>query len=462
MSYLTGKHMARRTFLRGAGATVALPFLDAMVPAGWSAKARAAAAPTHTRLVCVEEVHGLAGCNGIGAGKFLFAPEQVGRDYKLVPDNPLSTLDAYRNYTTIVSNTDVRMAEAFNAPEIGGDHFRSSAVFLTQAHPKQTQGSDIWAGTSLDQMYAKQFGQTTPFPSMQFCIENLDQAGGCTYNYSCAYTDSISWASPNEPLPMIRDPRVAFDSLFGSGGTAAARAERRMTRRNILDWVHGEVSTMRASLGPADRMRLDRYLEHISEIERRIRMVEAHNTSGETRELPDAPAGVPDSFSEHMKLMFDLQVLALQTDMTRVIAFKTGRDAQNRVFPESGSTQPFHPASHHGNTEARVLEFNKICKYRVSQMAYFLERMKEATEGDSNLLDKTLIIWGSPMADPNVHNHRRCPLVLFGHANGQLKGGVHLKAEDGTPMANVMLTLMQNLGMDLKSFGDSTAPFSLA
>jgi hypothetical protein len=261
---------------------------------------------------------------------------------------------------------------------------------------------------------------------------------------------------------MIRDPRVAFDSLFGSGGTTAARAERRMTRRNILDWVHGEVSTMRASLGPADRIRLDRYLEHISEIERRIRMVEAHNTSGETRELPDAPAGVPDSFSEHMKLMFDLQVLALQTDMTRVIAFKTGRDAQNRVFPESGSNQPFHPASHHGNTEARVLEFNKICKYRVSQMAYFLERMKEATEGDSNLLDKTLIVWGSPMADPNVHNHRRCPLVLFGHANGKLKGGVHLKAEDGTPMANVMLTLMQTLGMDLKSFGDSTAPFSLA
>jgi len=461
MSYLTGKHLDRRTFLRGASATVALPFLDAMVPAGGGAAAKAAA-PTHTRLVCIEEVHGLAGCNGIGASKFLFAPEQVGRDYKLVADNPLSTLDAFREYTTIVSNTDVRMAEAFNAPEIGGDHFRSSAVFLTQAHPKQTQGSDIWAGTSLDQMYAKQFGQTTPFPSMQFCIENLDQAGGCTYNYSCAYTDSISWASPNEPLPMIRDPRVAFDSLFGSGGTTAARAERRMTRRNILDWVHGEVTSMRRQLGVADQQRLDRYLEHISEIERRIRMVEAHNTSGETRELPDAPAGVPDSFSEHMKLMFDIQVLALQTDMTRVIAFKTGRDAQNRVFPESGSNQPFHPASHHGNTEMRVLEFNKICKYRVSQMAYFLDRMKNTMDGESSLLDKTMIVWGSPMADPNVHNHRRCPLVLFGHANGQLGGGVHLKAEDGTPMANVMLTVMQKLGMDMKTFGDSTSAFSLA
>jgi len=219
---------------------------------------------------------------------------------------------------------------------------------------------------------------------------------------------------------------------------------------------------MRAQLGPSDRHRLDRYLEHITEIERRIRMVEAHNSSGETRELPDAPAGVPDSFSEHMKLMFDLQVLALESDMTRVISFKTGRDASSRVFPESGSAQPFHPASHHGNNEARVLEFNKICKYRTAQMAYFLERMKESVEGDSNLLDKTLVIWGSPMADPNVHNHRRCPLVLFGHGNGMLKGGVHLKAEDGTPMANVMLALLQNLEMDLTTFGDSTGAFSLS
>ena len=222
MSFITGKHLPRRTFLRGMGATVALPFLDAMVPAGGLSRTlrAATAAANPTRLVCVEEVHGLAGCTTFGASKFLYAPETVGRDFTLVPDNPFSTLESYRDYLTIISNTDVRMAEAFSAPEIGGDHFRSSAVFLTQAHPKQTQGSDIWAGTSLDQMYAQRFGQATPFPSMQFCIENLDQAGGCTYNYSCAYTDSISWASPNEPLPMIRDPRVAFDMLFGSGGTA--------------------------------------------------------------------------------------------------------------------------------------------------------------------------------------------------------------------------------------------------
>jgi hypothetical protein len=444
------------------GATVALPFLDAMIPAGGGWRAFAASANERTRLVCIEEVHGLAGCNEHGAKRFLFAPETTGKDFTLVPDSPLSTLEAYRDYMTIVSNTDVRNAEAFLPPEIGGDHFRSSAVFLTQAHPKQTQGSDIWAGTSLDQMYAQKFGQATALPSMQFCIENLDQAGGCTYNYSCAYTDSISWASPNEPLPMIRDPRVAFDMLFGAGGSKADRAARRESRRSILDWIQGEVASVRKDLGAADRVRLDKYLDHVQEIERRIKAIEARNTSGEQRELPDAPAGVPDSFSEHMKLMFDLQVLAMQSDMTRVISFKTGRDAQNRVFPESGSSQPFHPASHHGNREERVLEFNKICKYRVSQLAYFLEKLKNTNDGDASLLDKTAIIWGSPMSDPNVHNHRRCPLVLLGKANGQFKGNLHLKAADGTPMANVMLSVMHAIGMDdIKTFGDSTGEFSL-
>jgi Protein of unknown function (DUF1552) len=461
VDFITGKHIPRRTFLRGVGATVALPFLDAMVP---SSLTRASAATTErTRLVCIEEVHGLAGCNLWGASKHLFAPETTGRDFTLAADNPFSSLNGYREHMTIVSNTDVRMAEALNLPEIGGDHFRSSAVFLTQSHPKQTNGSDLWAGTSLDQLYAKKYGQATAMPSMQFCIENLDQAGGCTYNYSCAYTDTISWASPNEPLPMIRDPRVAFDMLFGSGSSAEDRAARRETRRSILDWIGGEVERVRRQLGPGDRSRLDRYLDNVRELERRIEAVEARNRSGEPRELPDAPAGVPDSFTEHMKLMFDIQLLALQTDMTRIISFKTGRDAQNRVFPECESKQPFHPASHHGNREERILEFNKICKFRVGQMAYFLEKMKTTMDGEASLLDKTLVIWGSPMADPNIHNHRRCPLVLFGKANGMLKGDVHIKAPDGTPMANVMLTLLHQLGVeDMTSFGDSTGEFSLS
>jgi hypothetical protein len=461
MSFITGKHIPRRTFLRGVGATVALPFLDAMVPAGRAyAKTRAA---DRTRLICIEEVHGLAGCNNWAATKFLFAPQQIGPNFTLVPDNPLSTLEAHRDHMTIVSNTDCRNAEAFSLPEIGGDHFRSTAVFLTQSKPKQTQGSDIWAGTSIDQIYAKKFGQATPLPSMQFCIENLDQAGGCTYNYSCAYTDSLSWASPNEPLPMIRDPRVAFDMLFGSGTTAADRRSRRESRQGILDWISDEVTTLRKNLGATDRTRLDRYLDNVAELERRIKAVEARNTSGEPREIPDAPAGVPDLYSEHIKLMFDLQVLALESDMTRIMAFKTGRDAQNRVFAECESKQPFHPASHHGNREERIMEFNKICKFRVSQLDYFLTKMKETMEGESSLLDKSVVIFGSPMADANIHNHRRCPLVLFGKGNGMLKGNVHIKAADATPMANVFLTLMHNLGVDdLQTLGDSTGEFSLA
>ncbi|HZR24365.1 MAG TPA: DUF1552 domain-containing protein [Vicinamibacterales bacterium] len=463
MDFITGKHLPRRTFLRGVGVTVALPFLDAMVPTrGAFGKTAEAATNDRTRLMCIEEVHGLPGCNNWGASKFLFAPETTGKDFTLVADNPLKTVEAYRDYMTIVSNTDVRNAEALALPEIGGDHFRSSAVFLTQSHPKQTNGSDLWAGTSLDQLYAKKYGQSTPMPSMQFCIENLDQAGGCTYNYSCAYTDTISWASPNEPLPMIRDPRVAFDMLFGAGTSNEDRKARQVTRRSILDWVNGEVERVRRQLGAQDRQRLERYLDNVRELERRIQAVEARNNSGEQRALPEAPAGVPDSFSEHMQMMFDIQVLALQTDMTRIISFKTGRDAQNRVFPECESKQPFHPASHHGNREDRIMEFNKICKFRVGQMAYLLKKMKETQDGDGNLLDKTLIIWGSPMADSNIHNHRRCPLVLFGHANGMLKGGTHVKAPDGTPMSNVMLALMHHLGLDeIQQFGDSTGEFAV-
>ena len=301
MEYITGKYLPRRTFLRGMGATVALPFLDAMVPAGRLAAKVSAQAEPPIRLVCIEEVHGLPGCNDWGAEKFLFAPETTGRDFTLLPDNALAPLRDYQEYLTIISNTDSRMAEAFTAPEIGGDHFRSSAVFLTHSHPKQTQGSDIYAGISLDQLYAQRYGQETPLPSMQFCIENLDQAGGCTYNYSCVYTDSISWASPTEPLPMIRDPRVAFDMLFGAGSSPEDRAERRATRRSILDWIARDIADARKQLGAADKARIDKYLEDVREIERRIEMVEAQNTSGEERQLPAAPAGVPDSFVEHME-----------------------------------------------------------------------------------------------------------------------------------------------------------------
>jgi hypothetical protein len=298
---------------------------------------------------------------------------------------------------------------------------------------------------------------------MQLCIENLDQAGGCYYNYACAYTDTISWASPTDPLPMIRNPRVAFDLLFGAGSNNADRAARRKESGSILDWIVEEMGGLKKDLGPQDQQRLDQYLENIRELERRIQAVEKQNTSGARRELPEAPAGVPDSYAEHMKLMFDFQVLALESDMTRVVSFKTGRDASSRTYPESGTNKGFHPASHHGGREANILDFNLINKYHVSMLPYFLDKLKNTPDGDSNLLDTTMIMYGSPMADGNIHNHRRCPLLLLGGANGQLAGNLHLKAPDGTPMADVMLTLLHKLGLtDINSFGDSQGEFALS
>ena len=457
--YLTQKHISRRTLLRGVGVGMALPFLDAMLPAR---KAWAKTLGGKLRLSCIEMVHGSAGSTAIGIQKNLWAPAAVGRDFDLTPSS-LLPLQPYRDHLTIVSNTDVRMAEAFEPPEIGGDHFRSSAVFLTQVHPKQTQGSDVHAGTSFDQFYAQRFGQDTPIPSLQLCIENVDQSGGCAYGYACVYTDTISWASPTQPLPMIRDPRAAFDQLFGVGATPQERAANRKTDRSILDWISGEVARLQKDLGTADRARLSDYMDNVREIERRIQKVETGNASGEQREMPEAPIGVPDSFAEHVKLMFDLQAVAFASDTTRVFSFKLGRDGSARVYPESGTKGPFHPTSHHQDKEDKVLEFAKINTYQVGMVPYFLEKLKNTPDGDGTLLDNTLILFGSPMGNSNLHNHKRCPLFLAGHAGGKLKGNLHVKAMDGTPMANVMLRLMHDLGLDdMKSFGDSTGALDLS
>ena len=453
--YLTNKHLSRRTVLKTMGATIALPFLDAMAPAVNAA----AAVNGRARFIAIEMVHGAAGSTQYGIRKNMWSPAGVGRDFDLTPTS-LVSLEPYRDFLTIVSNTDCQNAEAFAAPEIGADHFRSAAVFLTQSHPKQTQGSDVVAGTSIDQLYAQRFGQDTPIPSMQLCIENVDQAGGCSYNYSCVYTDSISWASPTQPLPMIRDPRVVFDQLFGVGATPETRMTRRRTDRSILDWVSEAVGDLKASLGPADRVRLDDYLDDVREIERRIQKVEAHNST-EQRELPDAPIGVPDSFEEHVKLMFDLQAAAFAADVTRAFAFKMSRDVSNRVFVESGSKSAFHTASHHQEKEDKIADFQKINTYHVSLLTHLLAKLKATREADGSLLDQTVILYGSAMGDSNLHNHKRCPLLLAGHG-GRLKGGLHLKAADGTPMANVMVTLLHDLGVDdLDRLGNSTGTLDL-
>ena len=460
---LTQKHISRRSMLRGAGATIALPFLESMVPAGTAyAKTSAARAASKVRLVCIEQVHGAAGISEYGQANHLWIPAATGKNFDLSKGS-LSPLEPFRDQLTIISHTDTRMAEAMSAPEVGGDHFRSSAVMYTHAHPKLTEGSDVQVGTSMDQLYAQRLGQDTPIPSMQLTIEPVDQSGGCAYGYACVYTDTISWAAPDRPLPMVRDPRMVFEQLFGSGGTPAQRAERRATDRSILDMLASQMADLRRTLGPTDRQRLDQYGTNIREIEERISKVEARNSSGEARELPGAPAGVPDSFEEHVKLMFDLQVLAFASDTTRVFSFKIGRDGSGRVYPGSGISRGFHDASHHGATEDRIKEFAEINKHHVSMLPYFMEKLRSTMDGDANLLDKTLILYGSPMAVGNTHNHRNCPLILLGRGGGIVDPGVHIKAADGTPMANVMFSLLKRLGLDdLQSFGDSSGEFSFS
>src|SRR5580704_10990406 len=457
MTFITKKHIPRRTFLQGAGITLALPLLDSMIPAQ-TPLSKTAAAPK-TRLACIEMVHGAAGSTVEGSNKHYWSPAKEGSDFEF--SQTLSPLEPLRDYITIVSDTDLSPATAHSTAEEGADHFRSSAVFLTAAHPKMTEGSDYYVGTSIDQIYAQQFGQDTPLPSIQLCIEMVDASGACDYGYACVYADTISWASPTQPLPMTLDPRMAFESLFGEGGTPEERLARQKVNRSILDWISQDVARLQKGLGPSDRNRLNQYLDDVREIERRIQRIEKYNASGEARALPTAPLGVPDSYEEHIKLMFDLQALAFMTETTRVSAFKMSRDVSGRIWPESGVKTPFHPCSHHGETPAKVLDFAKLNRYHVSLIPYFLEKLKNTPDGDGSLLDHSLVLYGSPMGDSNVHNHKRVPLFIAGHAGGKVKGNLPVATMDETPMANVLLTMLQKVGVKAESFGDSNGTVAI-
>jgi len=455
--FLTKKHLSRRTILRGVGASLALPLLDSMVPAQ-TPLAKTAASP-RSRLCCIEMVHGSAGSTVDGSNKHYWSPEKEGADFEFT--QTLEPLASLRDYITVISDTDLRPAGAFADAEEGGDHFRSSSVFLTAAHPKLTMGADIFCGTSIDQMYAQQFGQDTPLPSLQVCIESVDASGHCDYGYACVYSDTISWASPTQPLPMTVDPRSVFESLFGDGSTPEERALHQQANGSVLDRIMHRVAQLQKGLPASDRNRLNDYLEDVREIERRIQKVESHNRSGIARSLPAAPVGVPDSFEEHVKLMFDLQALAFTTDTTRVSAFKMSRDVCQRVYPESGVKVPFHSASHHGETPAKIADFAKINRYHVSLVPYFLEKLKNTPDGDGNLLDHSLVFYGSPLGDSNAHNHKRVPVFLAGHANGKVRGNLHVRCQDMTPMANVLLTVMHKAGMNVESIGDSTGVIAI-
>lgn len=455
--FITKKHLSRRTVLRGMGAVVALPFLESMVPA--QTPLRKTAASPISRLACIEVVHGDAGSTEWGTNEHLWTPAKEGSDFGFTPI--LKPLEPYKDYVTVLSMMDCHPADPFSPAEVGADHFRSAAVFLTGSHPKQTHGSDIYCGTSIDQIYAHKFGQDTPLPSVQHQCENEDSSGACAFNYSCVYQNTISWSSPTMPLPMTYNPRMAFEELFGSGGTEADRADRRDLNRSILDGIVHDVSRLKKDLNPGDRNRLDTYLNNVREIERRIQAIEAYNAANPGRTIPNAPIGVPDSWDEHVRLMFDLQHVAFSADVTRVATTKFGIDAHNRVFPESGTMTPFHSSSHHGSTPKGLLDFAKINTYHHSLVAYFVNKLKNTPDGDGNLLDHSLVLYGSAMGDSNVHAHKRVPFTLIGHASGTVKGNRHVRSPEGTPQANGLLSVLQALKVNIESVGDSTGPLSI-
>ncbi len=457
--FLTKKHIHRRAMLRGMGATLALPLLDSMLPAQTPVAQTAAA--SKTRLCAIEQVHGAGGSTVEGQARNYWSPIKEGKDFETTLS--LEALEPFHDYLTIVTDMDHANAMSLTPKEDGADHTRSSAVFITGAHPKMTEGADIYNGPSIDQIYAKRFGQDTPVPSMQLCIEDVGSlSGACGFGYSCVYANTISWASETEPLPMEIDPRVAFERLFGAGGTPIERRVRRKEDRSVLDTIVHAANRLEKGLPTADRARLDSYLTDVREIERRIQRVEKYNSSGDARELPDSPIGVPDSFDEHVKLMFDLQVLAFMSEVTRVSTFKMGRDVSARLYPDSGVKTPFHACSHHSEAPKSIAEFARLNAYHVKMVAYFAEKLKNTPDGDGNLLDHSMILYGSPMGDANVHEHKKLPVFLLGRANGQLEGNLHLRTPRGTPMANLLLTMLHKLGMDdVKAIGDSNGTLAV-
>ena len=444
--FLKRKSISRRTMLKSSGVTLALPFLESMVPA--QVPLRKTAASPRSRLVCIEMVHGAAGSTTDGVAKHYWSPQRAGTDFDF--SYTLQPLSAFRDVLTIVSNTDARQAEAQAPTEGGADHFRSSAVYLTGAHAKQTAGLDVFNGPSIDQIYAQRFGRDTQFPSLQVCVENIGLTETCGFNYNCIYSETISWASATEPVPMTVNPRVAFEQLFGKA-----------RNRSVIDGVGEAVAQLGSELGPPDRARLDAYLDQIRAIERRIESIEKHNAESPTRERIGAPLGVPDSWEEHVKLMFDLQVLALESETTRVSAFKMSHDTSNRIFPNSGVRTPFHSLSHHAGKPELLEEFAKLNRYHVGLLPYFLEKLRSTPDGDGNLLDHALILYGSPMGDSDMHDHRRLPILIAGHACGALKGNLHYVAAEGTPHANTLLTILHKLGVELPQIGDSTAEIAV-
>jgi hypothetical protein len=436
MSYITRKYLSRRTVLRGLGVSVALPLLDSMVPA--QTPLAKTAASSKSRLSCIYVPH--------GATMDKWTPDAEGKGFGF--PEILTPLEKYRDRLTIVSNLAHPAAGGLGS-DAGADHARSAAVYLSGVHPEK---DSIHVGTTIDQLAAQQIGQDTPLPSLELSIEEV--ALSCGSGYACAYSNTISWKTPTTPLPMENNPQVVFEKLFGDGSTNADRIALKEQNRSLLDSVMGQVASLKKDLPAPDRSKLNEYLDDVREIERRIQTAQQHVSS--ELKLPESPVGVPESFDEHFKIMFDLQVLAFRTEMTRIATMMYARDTSGAVYPQSGVRDGFHVASHHGNNRANMDKYALINKYHVQMLAYFLGKLQATPDGDGNLLDHSMILYGSSMSNGNQHDHDPLPLILAGGASGKLNGGRHLKFAPHTPASNLLLSMLDKLGVHQDKHGDST------
>jgi len=431
---ITRKALGRRTFLRGIGATLALPLLDAMIPAA-TALAKTAAQPVR-RLGFV--------FMPMGCDITRWTPPGENLD-QLSPI--LSSLAPVREHVTVITNMELQNAYP-------GSHATSNAAFLSAAKAKLTESTDYYLGTTVDQIAAQRIGQGTQLPSLELAMDLLQVVGQCDNGYACAYQNNLSWSSPTTPLPAEAHPRIVFESLFGEGGSIAERRNALRKKTSLLDSFLGDLASLQKNLGPADRGRISDYLETVRELERRIQKAEADTAENPLPDL-DRPVGVPTAYADHARLMFDLQVLALQGDVTRVITFQLARETSNRTYPEIGVSDPHHPLSHHGNDPEKIARMAKINAFHVSLFAEFLAKLKATPEGNGNLLDHSLYLYGSGIGNPNIHDHSNLPILVAGGAAGGMKGGRHIKYDQPTPLANLHLTLLDKAGVHLDSFADS-------
>ncbi len=433
---ITKKALPRRTFLRGVGATLALPLLDAMIPAATAATKTAARPIRRLGYVFLP----------MGCDQSRWTPTNVGG--KIGELSPiLQSLGSVKDHITVINNLELRNAYP-------GSHATSNAAFLSCAKAKHTESSDFYLGVTADQLAAQQIGHETQLPSLELSMDMLQTAGQCDNGYACVYQNNLSWSSPTTPLPSEAHPRIVFERLFGEGGGLAERRASLRRRASLLDLLTEDIAGLKRRVGPADQAKIAEYLDTVREVERRIQKAESNILDNPLPDL-DRPLGVPAAYADHARLMFDLQVLAMQGDITRITSFQLARETSNRTYPEIGVSDPHHPLSHHGNDPEKIARMAKINAFHVSLFAYYLERLKATPDGNGSLLDHSLILFGSGIGNPNIHDHTDLPVIVAGGAAGGMKGGRMIHYEQPVPLANLHLTLLDKVGVNIDTFADS-------